>query len=59
VKEIPEFSLYRESYLCRMNEEVEKIVGTTLDGFQWGIAAAAVVLLIYFILKKAVKKKKP
>jgi len=42
-----------------MNEEVEKIVGTTLDGFQWGIAAAAVVLLIYFILKKAVKKKKP
>jgi|LSQX01.3.fsa_nt_gb hypothetical protein len=38
-----------------MNEEVEKTISGSLEGFQWILAGILLVLILYLILKKAKK----
>ena len=39
-----------------MNEEVEKTISNSLDGFQWILAVFAVGLIIYLVFKSFQKK---
>lgn len=38
-----------------MNEEVEKTISGSLEGFQWILGGILLVLILYLILKKAKK----
>jgi len=39
-----------------MNEEVEKTIANSLDGFQWILFGIVVILILYLILNNLRKK---
>lgn len=40
-----------------MNEQVEKTISNSLDGFQWLLGAVVLVLIIYLLFKSNKKSR--
>lgn len=40
-----------------MNEEAEKIINSSLDGFQWILTGVALIVILYMIFKNIKKTK--
>lgn len=40
-----------------MNEQVEKTISNSLDGFQWLLGAVILVLIIYLLFKSSKKSR--